>query len=140
MAEEMIQQVEAKQEAPIEKEEAPQSVVETKEPAEEKAEGPSTEELIELDKRLQALHDRKAELEKELTEVRAEIEYMTRTNAYQKGEEWVAEGNARLAELAGRELEALKSFKKLVDETAAAKSAAEGEARAARARNGEIVL
>ena len=139
MAEEMIQQVEAKQEAPIEKEEASQEV-EAKEPAEEKAEGPSTEELIELEKRLQALHDRKAELEKELNDVHAEIEYMTRTNAYQKGEEWVAEGNARLAELAGRELEALKSFKKLVDETAAAKSAAEGEARAARARNGEIIL
>jgi cysteinyl-tRNA synthetase len=57
MAEEMNQQVEAKQEAPIEKEEAPQEV-ETKEPAEEKVEIPAAvAELLEQRKAARTAKD-----------------------------------------------------------------------------------
>ena len=122
----------------VEEEKAP--VVEEEPKAEEKEAGPSTEEIIELDKRLQKLNDRKAECEKEIADLRNEISYLSRTKPYQKSEEWVAQGNQKLADLANRELAALNDFKRLLDELARLKDETAAEARAARIKNGENLL
>lgn len=122
----------------VEEEKAP--VVEEAPKAEEKEAGPSTEEIIELDKRLQKLNDRKAECEKEIADLRNEISYLSRTKPYQKSEEWVAQGNQKLADLANRELAALNDFKRLLDELARLKDETAAEARAARIKNGENLL
>ena len=122
----------------VEEEKAP--VVEEAPKAEEKEAGPSTEEIIELDKRLQKLNDRKAECEKEIADLRSEISYLSRTKPYQKSEEWVAQGNQKLADLANRELAALNDFKRLLDELARLKDETAAEARAARIKNGESLL